>query len=84
MAAIREDKPINELERVAHSTFNAILGRMAAYSGKTLKWDEVLNSKPGDRWYEETMVKNLSMDMDHLPVSPVPVVGKWRPKKRNA
>jgi myo-inositol 2-dehydrogenase / D-chiro-inositol 1-dehydrogenase len=78
--AIRDDKPLNELEQVANSTFTAIIGRMAAYSGKSLKWDDVLN---GDRWFEDTMVKNLSLDMN-LPADPVPVVGKWRPKKRNA
>lgn len=78
VAAIRDNKPLNELEQVANSTFTAILGRMAAYSGKTMKWDDVLN---GDRWFEDTMVRNLSLDME-LQVDPVPVVGKWRPKKR--
>lgn len=76
--AIRDDKPLNELENVTNSTFTAILGRMSTYSGKTLKWDEVLT---GERWYEDTMPKNLSLDME-LPVDPVPVVGQWRPKKR--
>ena len=41
--AIRDDKPLNELEHVTNSTFTAILGRMSAYSGKTLKWDDVLH-----------------------------------------
>jgi myo-inositol 2-dehydrogenase / D-chiro-inositol 1-dehydrogenase len=75
--AIRENKPINELEQVANSTFTAILGRMSTYSGKTLKWDEVLH---GNKWYEDTMPKHLTMDMD-LPVDPVPVVGQWKPKQ---
>jgi len=87
--AIRDDKPINELENVIYSTFTAILGRMSTYSGKALKWDDVLHGvtiKRGgkevheDPWFEDTMPKNLSLDMD-LPVDPVPVVGKWRPKK---
>jgi predicted dehydrogenase len=75
--AIRDDKPLNELENVTNSTFTAILGRMSTYSGKKLGWDEVLN---GDRWFEDTMPKTLSLDMD-LPVDPVPVVGQWRPKR---
>ena len=79
--AIRDNKPLNELEQVANSTFTAILGRMAAYSGQILKWDEVLNSKPGDRWYEDTFPKQLSLDMENLPVDPVPVVGRWRPRQ---
>lgn len=78
--AIRDNKPLNELEQVAHSTFTAILGRMAAYSGKKLRWNEVLNSKPGDKWYEDTMPKTLSMDME-LKAEPVPVVGRWTPKR---
>jgi myo-inositol 2-dehydrogenase / D-chiro-inositol 1-dehydrogenase len=87
--AIRDDKPINELENVTNSTFTAILGRMSTYSGKALKWDDVLygvTAKRGGKevheepWFEDTMPKNLSLDME-LPVDPVPVVGKWRPKK---
>lgn len=42
--AIRNDKPYNEVEYGAHSTMTAILGRMATYSGKTVKWDEALKS----------------------------------------
>ena len=43
--AIRHDKPFNEAEYGAKSTMTAILGRMATYSGKTLTWDDALNSK---------------------------------------
>jgi myo-inositol 2-dehydrogenase / D-chiro-inositol 1-dehydrogenase len=44
IASIRAGKPLNETEHVAHSTLTAILGREAAYTGKSLKWDEVLAS----------------------------------------
>jgi myo-inositol 2-dehydrogenase / D-chiro-inositol 1-dehydrogenase len=77
IAAIRDNKPLNELETVANSTFTAILGRMSTYSGKSLKWDEVLN---GTKWFEDTMPKNLSLDMA-LPVDPIPVVGQWKPRQ---
>jgi len=82
--AIRDDKPINELEQVTNSTFTAILGRMAAYSGRTMDWDKVLHGKELHRyvWDEDTFPKHLTLDME-LPVDPVPVVGKWRPKKRS-
>lgn len=83
LKAIRDNKPINELERVAHSTFTAIIGRMAAYSGQALRWDQVLNSKPGDKWFEDTMPKHLTLDMS-LPADPPPVVGQWRPKQTKA
>lgn len=39
---IREDKPINNAYYTAASTMTAILGRMATYSGKELKYDEAL------------------------------------------
>ena len=42
--AIRSDKPYNEVEYGALSTMTAILGRMATYSGKVVKWDEALQS----------------------------------------
>ncbi|MCI0746134.1 MAG: Gfo/Idh/MocA family oxidoreductase, partial [Verrucomicrobia subdivision 3 bacterium] len=42
--AIRNDKPFNEGEYGAKSTFTAILGRMATYSGKILEWNSALNS----------------------------------------
>ena len=43
-AAIREDLPHNEAQYGAYSTMSAILGRMAAYSGKQLTWEEAINS----------------------------------------
>ncbi|MEO8474096.1 MAG: Gfo/Idh/MocA family oxidoreductase [Chryseolinea sp.] len=43
-ASIRNSKPMNDGERMANSTMVAILGRMAAYSGETLSWEEAINS----------------------------------------
>jgi hypothetical protein len=42
--AIRTGKPINEAENTAISTLTAIMGRVAAYTGKTVTWDEMMNS----------------------------------------
>jgi predicted dehydrogenase len=44
-ACIRDNKEFNEGENGAHSTMTAILGRMACYGGKEVKWDDGLNSK---------------------------------------
>ncbi len=44
-AAIRNNTPLNNAYYGAESTMTAVMGRMATYSGKELKWDEVLNSK---------------------------------------
>jgi myo-inositol 2-dehydrogenase/D-chiro-inositol 1-dehydrogenase len=44
VAAIRTDKPFNELENTAISTMTAIMGRISAYTGKETTWDEMMNS----------------------------------------
>ncbi|MBI5394368.1 MAG: Gfo/Idh/MocA family oxidoreductase [Verrucomicrobia bacterium] len=38
-------KPYNELDWAAESTMTAIMGRMAAYSGKIVTWDEAVKSE---------------------------------------
>ncbi len=42
--SIRSNDIINDTENGAKSTLSAIMGRMATYSGKTVTWDEALNS----------------------------------------
>jgi myo-inositol 2-dehydrogenase / D-chiro-inositol 1-dehydrogenase len=43
--SIRSGNPLNELRQVAESTLTAIMGRMSAYTGKAVTWEEALNSK---------------------------------------
>ena len=44
-ASIRAGKPINNGVRMANSTMMAILGRMAAYTGKVITWEQAINSR---------------------------------------
>ena len=44
-AAIRQGEIINEAERMAHSTMLAIMGRMVAYTGQAISWEEAINSE---------------------------------------
>lgn len=44
-ASIRQGNPINDGERAANSTMLAIWGRMVAYTGKDLTWEEAYNSE---------------------------------------
>lgn len=44
-AAIRDGRAYNEAETGAKSSLTSILGRMATYSGRSVRWDEALNSK---------------------------------------
>jgi len=43
-ASIRAGKPFNDGHRMANSTMLAIWGRMVAYTGQTITWDEAINS----------------------------------------
>jgi hypothetical protein len=44
-AAIRKGQPINDGERMATSTMLAMMGRMAAYTGQQITWEQALNSQ---------------------------------------
>lgn len=44
MDAIRRNQPHNDVEFAATSTMTAIMGRMASYSGRLVRWEEALNS----------------------------------------
>jgi predicted dehydrogenase len=44
-ASIRSGQPINDGVRMAHTTLMAIMGRMAAYTGQEITWDQALNSQ---------------------------------------
>ncbi|MFO0851138.1 MAG: Gfo/Idh/MocA family oxidoreductase [Gemmataceae bacterium] len=71
LQSIKAGKPLNELKQVTESTMTAILGRMAAYSGQEVKWEQALNSK------ESTMPENLSADST-IAIGPVPIPGKYK------
>ncbi len=43
-ASIRQGKPLNDGERSANSTMMGILGRMVAYSGQTITWEEAMEA----------------------------------------
>ncbi len=45
IASIRAGKPVNELRQVAESSLAAIMGRMAAYTGQAVTWQESQNSQ---------------------------------------
>jgi predicted dehydrogenase len=45
IASMRGDSPyLNEARRVAESTLTAIMGRMSAYTGKEVTWEQAMNS----------------------------------------
>ena len=61
-------KPLNEGRQIAESTLSAIMGRMSAYTGKRVTWEQAMESK------ENLMPGRL--EMGSIPVAPVAVPGK--------
>jgi predicted dehydrogenase len=70
IASIRSGKPINELKNVAESTLTAIMGRMSAYTGKAVSWEQALNTK------EDLMPSKLAWGP--MPVPEVPMPGQTK------
>jgi myo-inositol 2-dehydrogenase / D-chiro-inositol 1-dehydrogenase len=63
-AAIRKGQPVNDGKRMATSTMLAIMGRMAAYTGQQITWDQALNSQ--ERLVPETLDWNGSHEAPPL------------------
>jgi predicted dehydrogenase len=72
VASIRAGKPLNEGRQVAESTLSAIIGRMAAYTGKTIKWDWALNKSQLDLFPND-------FKAGVFPVEPVAIPGETDP-----
>jgi predicted dehydrogenase len=70
IASIRAGKPLNEAQAVAESTLTGIMGRESAYSGRSIEWEQALNSKLrlGPERYE----------FGPLPTPEVAIPGKYR------
>ena len=71
-ASIRKGTVINNGERLATSTMLAIMGRMAAYTGQSITWDEALNSQ--ERLIPETFDWDAKLD---VPPTPRPGITKF-------
>ncbi len=71
-AALRKGTPLNYGEKLAHSTLMGIMGRMSAYTGKTITWEQALAS-------EEVLAPKepLTWDMK-LAVPPIPMPGRTK------
>lgn len=50
VTAVRNNEPINDVETHVQSVMMAIMGRMAAYTGKSVTWDEIMASDLISRW----------------------------------
>lgn len=68
VASILAGKPLNEAQQVAESTLVGIMGRMSAYTGKQVTWEQAMNSK-------QSLVPE-KMKFGPLPAAPVAVPGR--------
>lgn len=65
-ASLRAGKPINDGTRMAYTTLMAIMGRMAAYTGRRVTWDQAMNSQ--QRLVPENIDWNTKIDQLPLAV----------------
>ncbi len=70
-ASIRSGKPINDGVWETTSTLVAIMGRMAAYTGREVTWEMMQNSQ------ERLVPEHLEWNMA-LPVAPIAVPGRTK------
>ncbi len=72
VSAIRKNQPINDAETLSHSVLIAMMGRMSAYTGKFVKWDDIMAStmKLGPETYEFGPVPGVS---EVIPVPGIPL-----------
>jgi predicted dehydrogenase len=68
--SIRAGQPLNGARAFAESTLTGILGRESAYSGRTIEWEQLMNS--------ETRLGPEQYAFGSLPFPEVPIPGKYR------
>jgi predicted dehydrogenase len=68
IAAIRSGEQINEAKRIAEVSLAAIMGRMSAYTGKKVTWDEAMKS--------DLSMMPEKLELGPLPVGPVAMPGQ--------
>jgi len=63
-ASIRSGKPINDGVWMSHSTLMGLMGRMAAYTGQEVTWEQALNSQ--ERLVPEQLDWKMKLDFPPL------------------
>jgi hypothetical protein len=65
-ASIRKGQPINDGVWMAHSTMVGIMGRIAAYTGQQVTWEQALNSQ--EKLFPDTLDWSGSFSPPSLPM----------------
>ena len=74
IASIRAGTPVNMGEQLAHSSRLAIMGRMSAYTGRTIEWEDAINSN--ETWAPMN-VDELKAD-SKIPTPEVAMPGRYK------
>ncbi len=53
--SIRDGEPLNEADAVATSTLTGIMGRISAYTGKMIRWKDLVDANSNSSWYNFAM-----------------------------
>jgi predicted dehydrogenase len=69
IGAIQSGKPVNEGVRIAESTLTAIMGRMSAYTGKSVTWEQAMSSKLN-------LLPSEGLQLGPMETPPIAVPGK--------
>jgi len=74
--SIIAEKPLNEARNVAESTLTAIMGRISAYTGKLVRWKDLVENESSP-WYNLTC-KPAALDFESgqvvAPADEIPAV----------
>jgi myo-inositol 2-dehydrogenase / D-chiro-inositol 1-dehydrogenase len=70
-AAIRKGTPINDAEKMSRSTLVGLMGRMAAYTGAEITWEQISKSQ------EQLVPKVLNWNAP-LEIAPMAIPGKTK------
>ena len=65
-ASIRSGKLINDGEWMAHSTLMAIMGRIAAYTGQEITWEQAMNSQ--EKYVPDQLDWKMKLDIAPMAV----------------
>jgi hypothetical protein len=70
--SLRAGQPLNFSEQLAHSSMVGILGRMAAYTGQVVLWEDAIKAK-------ESLAPKEPLDWDmKLSTPEVPIPGRTK------
>jgi predicted dehydrogenase len=76
--SVQTGQPLNEAKRIAESTLVAIMGRISAYTGEFVRWDDLMKNTNSPFYNLTCMPKAIDFEKGpiQLPAESPPVPGK--------